>query len=278
MVKTKAQRTREGLMLCMLLTSCIEGRSRAEELREIVLVVTEEPEFLGPPAADLDSLLEAVQKDLHQDPEQIIDLIGNLLQSDNERRRGVELATRIVVADGIVRPGHVELLEKLCSALEVAPEHLSHCVIKSQKRLVRFMMVYLMHLTASSDGHADPVEFEEMIAFALNQPVFQGITTEQYRFINDSVRRHVDYLEKQDWGLDYICGTLVKAAELLDEPDIPRQALKLVARGMLADGVIEDGERAFFHQVAERLSLSRPAGEEAMEETIRESQTQVRKL
>lgn len=202
--------------------------------------------------------------------------IAALLDDTESRQRGIQLATRIIVADGIVKPSHENLLKELCQRLGVGEDVLNRFVLDSQRRLVRFMLVYLIYLTASSDGSVHPEELELMLPSALAMPIFQEISIDQFKFISESVRSHLEKM-REEYGIDYICGTLLKAAELLEDPTIPDQALKLVARGIVADREVRPEEREFFLQVAEKLGRQVAIGQAVMDETIRESQ-QIRKM
>jgi tellurite resistance protein len=267
----------EGLMLCMLLTSAINGPTSAEELREMAIIASEEPEFTDTAAEPFDKILERAQKSLHSGPEKLMETIERLLSTEESRRRGLELATRVVVADGIVQASHVAVLEELAERFDLPRQVLEDFVVASQRRLVRFMMVYLIYFTATADGDVHPEEFEEMIPFALNLRVFRGISSDQFRFITNSVRAHLQFM-KEEWGLDYICGTLLKATELLHDDSIPQQALRLVARGIIADGEFRVSEREFFLSLAKKLKIERSFGEQVMEETMRETKEAVKKL
>lgn len=274
---SKTDKTREGLLLCMMLAASMDETPYPEELREISHIAGEEPDFAKLTADEFDNLLKRVQKDLHRKPDEIMKTIARLLDDEDSRRRGLELATRVITADGIVNPDHAALLRNLVRQLDLSQQDLDACVLAAQKRLVRFMMVYLVYLAASSDGRLNPVEFEEMIPLILALPAFKGVTKDQFAFITQSVRSHLD-LMKGEWGLDYIAGTLINAARLLNDNTIPEQACRLVARGVFADGVVTERERDFFHSIANRFNLPRNKSEDMISVAVHESRERVKKL
>lgn len=260
-------RIREGLILCMLLTALVDGEVREEELSEITRITQTEPEFGALRGEEFDRVLEHVRGELAGDPWKLLERIARLLPDEAARRRGLDLAAQIVTSDGIVTPDAVALLRHLVREMGLPKEALEEAAILVQPRLVRFMMIYLMYLTATADGETHPAEFEEMLPFVLSLPCFKGMTTEQFAFITHSVSRHLGEM-RDDWGLEYITGTLRRAASLLDDETIPEQALRLVARGLFADGEIRPAEREFFLTVATKLEVKDVRGEEIARETV----------
>lgn len=264
---TRKRDIREGLILCMLLTALIDGEVRPEEREEIARMLQTAPEFDHEDNGAIDNLLLKARNDIADNPEGVMDTIGRLLPDEDARRRGVEVALRVMTSDGIVSPDAVALLRNLVTHLELPPETVQELAIVAQPRLIRFMMIYLVYLTATADGELHPAEFEEMIPFVLSLPAFKGVTTNQFAFISHSVRRHFQEMQGE-WGLDYITGTLRRAAELLNDPTLPEQALRLVARGLFADGVVKGEEKEFFLSVASRLKIAKGRGEEIAQQGI----------
>lgn len=264
---TTNREIREGLMLCMLLTALVDGEVREEELSEITNILQTAPEFDGSSAEEFTRILEKVRGELAADPGKLLATIARLLPGEEHRRRGLDLATQVVTSDGIVSPDSVALIRHMVREMDLPAGALEEAAILVQPRLVRFMMIYLMYLTATADGETHPAEFEEMLPFALSLPCFKGMTTDQFAFISHSVRRHLAEM-RDDWGLDYITGTLRRAAELLEDDSIPEQALRLVARGLFADGEIRQSEREFFLNVASKLKVQSVKGEEIARETV----------
>jgi len=253
----------EGLMLCLLLAVTVDPRSLQEEMREIVLIALQEPEFANLEAGEFEEILEHAQRDLHRGPDALVATIAKRLDSQELRTRGLELAVRVVTSDGIVTPDQQSLVENLARGLGLSRDSLDASVLSAQRRLVRFMMLYLVYLTAISDGEADAEEFEEMLPFALSLPAFGGMTTAEYAFMSHSVRRNLSAMAGDD-GLDYIAGTLLKAAELLGDSTLPEQAVRLVARGLFSNGDITESERSYFLAVVEKLGLGDRLAQEIM--------------
>jgi uncharacterized tellurite resistance protein B-like protein len=238
----------------MFLAVLIDEKHNPELLEEIARIADKEPEFTGQ-VDEFEKVLAVVQRDLHDRPEEILPRIAAVLPSPALRRRGLELAMRVVTADGIVSRGQRALLRSLADSLELSDDDFEQVVTSAQRRLVRFMMVYLVYLTALSDGVAHPSEFEEMIPFVLKLPAFSGVTTEEYERIVHSVRDHLEEMQSQK-GIDYITATLRNAAEILEDEEIPVQALRMVARGIFADQKVHEKEREFFRSVAKKLDVS----------------------
>ncbi|MCC5877671.1 MAG: TerB family tellurite resistance protein [Candidatus Sumerlaeia bacterium] len=258
---------REGLVLCMLLTALIDGEVRPEEREEIARMLQTGQEFTSEDGDAIDKLLLKARNDIAENPEGIMETIARCLPDQDSRRRGVEVALRVMTSDGIVSPDAVALLRNLVTHLELPPETIQELAIVAQPRLIRFMMIYLVYLTATADGELHPSEFEEMIPFVLSLPAFKGVSTNQFAFISHSVRSHFQDM-KGEWGLDYITGTLRRAAELLNDPTLPEQALRLVARGLFADGVVKGEEKEFFLSVASKLKVSKGRGEEIAQQGV----------
>ena len=269
-------KTREGLLLCMMLVASLDETPHPEETREIALIAGEEPEFSRLSAAEFDGVLSRVKKDLHRKPDELVTRIVELLETEASRRRGLELAVRIVIADGIVNPDHAVMLEKLTRAFSLPREVLDGHIVAAQRRLVRFMMIYLIYLTAASDARLSAEEFEEMIPLVLSLPAFKGVTTDQFAFISHSVRSHLQMM-REEWGIDYITGTLLKASELLHDSTIPEQACRIVARGIFADGKVAAEERDFFVKLCKKLGLPKKASEELIAATVGEVEKRSRK-
>ncbi|HMZ52791.1 MAG TPA: TerB family tellurite resistance protein [Candidatus Sumerlaeota bacterium] len=244
----------EGLLLSMMLVASMDETPSTEETREIALIAAEEPEFAGLDDGQVDSLLAKVQADLHKKPDDLFATIKRLLPSDKVRERGLELAVRIVTADGIVSDENTIVLEKFRKQFGVSQDRLDDFIIAAQRRLVRFMMIYLVYLTAIVDKKISAKELELMTPLVITLPAFKGVSADQFNFISKSVRRHLD-LMKKDWGIDYITSTLRNAAELLADDSIPEQACRLVARGIFADGKVADKERDFFETICTKLGL-----------------------
>ncbi|MEO8377244.1 MAG: TerB family tellurite resistance protein [Candidatus Sumerlaeota bacterium] len=248
------QKTCEGLLLCMMLVATMDETPSSEETREIAMIAAEEPEFSALDGDQLDALLSKVQTDLHKKPDDLFATIKRLLSSDKNRERGLELAVRIITADGIVSEENATVLEKFRKQFGLPHDALDDYIIASQKRLVRFMMVYLVYLTVMADKKINLKEFELMLPMVFTLPAFKGVNTEQFAYISQSVRRHLD-LMKKDWGIDYITGTLLRASELLADDTIPEQACRLVARGVFADGKVTQSECDFFEKICNKLGL-----------------------
>lgn len=257
----KMNEVREGLILCMMLTALIDGEVRAEEREEIARMLQTAPEFDHDADDSIGRLLVKARNVLADNPEGALDMIAQLLPTREYRMRGVEMALRVMTSDGLVSPDAVALLRNLVRVLELPSDTIQEMAVVAQPRLVRFMMIYLVYLTATADGELHPAEFEEMIPFVLSLPSFKGVTTEQFAAISHSVRRHFDEM-RGEWGLEYITGTLLRAAELLHDPTLPEQALRLVARGLFADGEVKGEEKEFFLSVASKLKVTNLRGEE----------------
>lgn len=246
----------DGLVLCMLLAALMDNERLDDQLREIALICQEEPEFQDATAEELERALSTARDHLHGDPDQLIRTIHRLLSTPEARQRGLEFAVRVVTANGIVSPEEEGFLETLIARLELPREVLDPTLRSARKRLVRFMILYLVYLTATADGIVRPEEFEEMIPLALNLPVFSGVSTDEFASITHSVRRNLAAMKDQR-GLDYITGTLLHASAQLGDESIPEQALRLVARGIFADDQINESEEQFFIKVADRLKVPR---------------------
>jgi tellurite resistance protein len=244
---------REGLLMCMLFSVCLDIQKYPDLLREIALIAGGEPEFSGK-IAEFEKILQRAKADLHKDADQLLPTIRKLLTTSDQRRRGLEMAVRVVTSDGIVTHSQRTLLRSLAEGLELAVDDLEDAVVSAQQQLVRFMMVYLVYMTAHADHQLRPEEFEVMIPMILSTPAFQGITTEEFRFISRSVQANLDRMNT-DKGLGYLTSTLLNAADLLEDPEIPEQALRVVARGVFADGVVRPAEEKFFLKVAKKLEL-----------------------
>ncbi|MCC6545915.1 hypothetical protein IT570_02010 [Candidatus Sumerlaeota bacterium] len=244
----------EGFLLCMMLVASMDETPGMEETREIALIASEEPEFSVLGSDQLDGLLAKVQADLHKKPDDLFATIKRLLPTDHSRERGLALAVRIITADGIVSDENTSVLEQFRKQLGVSHDKLEDMIIAAQKRLVQFMMVYLVYLTAIVDKRIIAKELEMMNPIVITMPAFNGVSADQFRFISQSVRRHLD-LVKKDWGIDYITRTLLNAAELLADDSIPEQACRLVARGIFADGKVQQKERDFFETLCGKLGL-----------------------
>ena len=275
MTRRKAERIREGLMLCMLLASCVEGE-RELELREMSLAASEEPEFTAE-GEGADEVLERVQKDLHREPDEILEIIATLLDSEDLRQRGLQLATRIAVADGHLAAAHLTMLEEMADRLDLSHEFLEETLVNAQRRSVRFAMVCLMYLTATADGRVRAEELEEMIPFALNLPTFRGIPSGEFRQLAQTCCRNIASI-RESWGVDGLCGILNASADMMQDDSIPTQALRMVARGIFADGEVRDRERDFFHAIARKLRQADTLSETVMAAAARESREQMRKL
>lgn len=275
MTRRKAERVREGLMLCMLLASCVEGE-RELELREMSLAASEEPEFTAE-GEGADEVLGRVQKDLHRAPDEILEIIATLLDSEELRQRGLALAARVAVADGKLGSAHLTLLEEMTERLDLTPEYLTHTLVAAQRRAVRFAMVCLMYLTATADGRVRAEELEEMIPFALNLPTFRGIASTEFKGLAQSCCRNLATI-RDTWGVDGLCGTLTASADMMQDETIPTQALRMVARGIFADGEVRPRERDFFQAIARKLRQGESVSNTVMETVARESREQLRKL
>lgn len=272
----QSERVREGLMLCMMLASAMDGKFRREETREMAIIVDREPEFSGESSDEFERLLARAEMDLHRNPEQLMELILELLKDENSRRRGLEFATRVAVSDGFVTEDEVALLQRLCQRMGLDASVLRTNVERSQRHLVRLMMLYLVNLAATADGVGHPAEYEQMIPIVLSLPVFQGVTTDEFGWMCRSVRTHLPEV-RSEWGIDYVTGTIVKAAEIMKDDSLKEQALKVVTSGIMADGELHEAERKFANQVAEKLGLEHEFGEEIVLATVRESQ-ELRKI
>lgn len=244
---------REGLLLCMFLAVLMDEERQSELLREIALITSEEPDFTGQ-LDEFEKVLADAQADLHKGPDELMARIRRLLGETADRRRGLELAVRVVTADGIVTRGQRSLIRSLGEHLDLPEEAVGDAIVFAQKRLVRFMMVYLVYLTVLADGKVRSEEFEEMIPFVLSLPAFRGVRTEEYERIVHSVRDHLEEMRTEK-GIEYITATLRNAAELLEDDGIPAQALQMVARGIFADREVAESEREFFLQIAKRLGV-----------------------
>lgn len=257
----------EGLLLCMVLCASMDRASLPDELREITRIASREPEFQDDAGGEFETALGRVQQDLHRDPNDLMRLINSKLPQAGQRRRGLELAVRVATADGIVSPAQRALLHRLCEGLGLQPETLEGEVLANQRRLVRFMMLYLVYLTATADGDMHPDEFERMIPAALSSPAFAGVSTQEFAAMTQAVRHQLERM-RGDKGLDYICGVLKNASDLLNEPAIPREALSLVVRGIVADRQLRESERVFFLNIAGKLAMGREQAEDLLMRTL----------
>ncbi len=268
---------RAGLLMSMFLAAMMTDISNPEETREIVLIALQEPEFVDQSPDSFASELLSVASDLRKDPEAILVELKARLAQPSQKRRALELALRVATCDGIVTSEKANFLDRFRHELDLPSDILEEALREAQKRFVRFTMLYLVYLTATSDGTVDPAEFERMIPFVLGLPVFSGVSTDEFAFMSHSVRRHLD-LMRSEKGTEYLAGTLLEASRQLDDPSIPRQALRLVARGIFADGVIEDSERTFFVQLASKLNIDAETGIDVMEKQAAESRERIAKL
>ncbi len=272
----RSEGVREGLMLCMMLASAMDGKFRREETREMAMIVDREPEFSGESSDDFERLLGRAEMDLHRNPDQLMELILELLQDETSRRRGLEFATRVAVSDGFVTEDEVALLQRLTKRMGLDPSVFRGCVERSQRYLVRLMMLYLVSLSATADGVGHPVEYEQMIPLVLSLPVFQGVTTDEFGWLGRSVRSHLDVV-RSEWGIDYVASTLVRAGEIMKDDTLTEQALKVVTSGIMADGQLHESEREFAIKIANKLGLEYEFSEEIVRATVRESQ-ELRKI
>ncbi len=261
--------TRTGLLLLMLISALVDEQEHPELTREIARIASEEPEFSGR-LDEFDQILAEAQNRLHSSPDDLMKRVAELLDKPAARRRGIEFAARVVTADGIVSRGQRDLLRKLAENLELSEEDFEDAILTVQRRLVRFMIVYLVYLTALSDGQVHSQEFEKMIPFALRLPAFSGVSTEEYAHICHSARDHLDEM-RGERGVDYITRTLRNASDLLEQPDLPRQGLQLVARGIFADGVVRESEKEFYLKIAGKLDIDAKEAEAIISEATKEN-------
>ncbi len=261
---------REGLLLCMLLAASLDPNALREEGREIARVACEEVEFGALGAEHFSQILGRAQEALHHPPDAVMARIRRTLVREEARRRALELAVRVVLADGIVRPEHSGFLAELINQLELPPEVLQDCVLSSQRRLMQLMLLYLADQAVQSGGELSAEEYEELFAFLLGLPIFRGVTTEQIGLMARTSRNRMKEL-RADWGLDYITSTICKGAELLERPELREQAMELVARGLATtNGKLSDEQDGFYRRVAGQLDIPEPESRRVLERTAQQ--------
>lgn len=267
----------EALLLCMMLTGVIDGQADREEIREITHVVQTEPEFASLTPQDFQELFAQAQRNLHKGADAIMLLIVRQLTDEDLRRRGLELAVRVITSDGLVRKSEAALLKNLTEQLDLTQDDLDEIVVSSQLRLVRFMIVYLVYLSAGSDGQLSDREFEEMIPLVLCQSVFAGIESDEFRRICESVQARFASMEEPK-SVEHIVSTVLHAEKMLGIEGIPEQTLKIVARGVFADGSVDPDEEEFFLELAKKFGLAPDLGQAVIAGAVSDSRERLGKL
>ncbi|CAN5399112.1 hypothetical protein BH09SUM1_BH09SUM1_26140 [soil metagenome] len=271
--KDDLDKVREGLALCMVLTTCADGKGTPEEIREMTSITMDEPEFReGDGVAD--AFLN-VADGAKVDAKKLLDKVRKLLSTREQRLRGLQLVSRVRTADVSFTEDDRNLLERMAEDLGLTLDDVDDCLYGAQRRRARFLMIYLVYLTAMKDGMVRPQEFESMIPLVLTQPIFNGVGTEDFAALSHSVRRHMDMAKLSPGAhppaMEQSAAMLVNIAKSLDDETLGEQALKVIARGLFADGEAHPSDRGFFLKIAHKFKLLDQAAHRVMDDAINDA-------